>query len=207
MAGIDPVNGDPIGYIGKDESKDYTAIVQRTSPDSLIYHGSARPQMFGALRNTFNFKGFSVSANITYAFKYFFRRPTVDLNYQNLLLATAAGLHSDYTKRWTQPGDEQLSTVPSLTYITNVNRSSLYKYSQHTIEKGDHIRLQDISVGYDFNTKHFKGMPFNNVQLYFYVNNIGLLWKANNAGYDPHYTTEYVLLPVPSFAFSIRINY
>lgn len=204
MAGIDPENGDPLGYVNKATSKDYTAIVTKTSPDSLIYHGSARPQLFGALRNSFSFKGFTLSANITYSFKYFFRRPTIDLSYQKLFVG---GLHSDYEKRWKNPGDEQTAMVPSLTYVTNDNRTALYKYSQHTIEKGDHIRLQDISLGYDFDSRYFKGLPFSNVQLYFYANNIGLIWKANKAGLDPNYTQDFVLPAVRSYSFSIRVSY
>lgn len=204
MAGIDPETGDPLGYVNKSISKDYTTIVTRTSPDSLTYHGSARPQFFGALRNSFSFKGFTLSANITYAFKYFFRRPTVDLSYQKLL---QGGLHSDYTKRWTKPGDELNSFVPSMSYATNDNRSILYKFSQHTIERGDHVRIQDISFGYDFGSSHFKRLPFSNVQLYFYANNIGVLWKANKAGLDPNYTQDFMLPAVKSYSFSIRVSY
>lgn len=202
--GIDPANGDPIGYLDKAPTKDYAAIVNTTKVEDLVYHGSARPLIFGAVRNAFTYKRFNISANITYRLKYFFRKPTVGLNYQTLF-GFGGGLQSDYLRRWTKPGDEQNSTVPSISYATNDARNLVYKFSEVNVERGDHIRLADISVGYDVPTGSRSAI--RNLQVYGFINNIGLLWKANNAGLDPDFTMDNALPRPISFSLGVRANF
>ncbi len=180
-AGLDPTNGDPMGYLNGIVSKDYTSIITNTPLSDLVYHGSSRPNIFGSLRNNFSYMGFSLSFNLTYKFDYYFRRRSINLNYQLLL----ASQHTDYAFRWQKPGDEATTTVPSLTYTTNTNRNLFYNSSDVLIEKGDHIRFQDISFGYDLTKKLLKKSPFKVLQLYSYINNVGILWRANKAGIDP----------------------
>lgn len=54
--GLDATNGNPQGYLNGNISTDYLAILNSATPDNLIYHGSARPTIFGAIRNTISFK-------------------------------------------------------------------------------------------------------------------------------------------------------
>lgn len=203
-AGLDPVTGDPVGYLGKSTSKDYAAIISKTVVADLVYHGSIRPRFYGAIRNTLSWKAVTLSANIAYKFGYYFRRPTVDLSYQNLL---SGGGHIDYGSRWTKPGDELHTTVPSLQYETDENRTNLYRYSTLTVEKGDHIRLADVSVNYDIPIANREDKRRRSIQVYGYVNNIGILWRANQSGIDPDFVSAYSL-PVPrSYTLGVRANF
>jgi hypothetical protein len=40
------------------------------------------------------------------------------------------------------------TNVPSAVYPSNTSRNNFYQYSEALIEKGDHIRLQDLRLGY-----------------------------------------------------------
>jgi TonB-dependent starch-binding outer membrane protein SusC len=204
MAKIEHETGDPIGYIGKFESKDYTRIVNQTPIDSLIYHGSTRPIFFGNWLNRFSYRGFSVAFSIVGKFKYYFRRPTVDLSYQNLL--TNDGIHNDYHNRWLKPGDEVNSSVPSMVYATNDNRTSLYKFSQNLVERADHIRLQDVNISYLLNVRSKRSFPIKSATVYFSMNNVGILWRANQYGYDPDYYTPYQIPNVRTYSLGLKFN-
>jgi hypothetical protein len=200
-AGLDPSTGDPQGYLNKTVSKDYSSIINNATPDSLVYNGSARPTLFGALRNTFVYKNFSLSINLTYNFGYYFRKPGVSLNYQDILSLP----NSDYTKRWQNPGDESLSNVPSLSYPSNTARNSFYQYSEVLVEKADHIRLKDVQLSYEVSKKLWKKMPFTNFQVYGYATNLGLIWKANKSGLDPDYYNS-LMLPGKTFSIGAKIG-
>ncbi|WP_207514868.1 SusC/RagA family TonB-linked outer membrane protein [Longitalea luteola] len=205
--GLDSTNGDPQGLYDKRISKDYSAIFNSNNLDDLIYRGPANPTYFGSLRNNFTFKQLELSFTISWKMGYYFRRNSI--NYNNLFSGATPG-HSDYEKRWLQPGDEAFTSVPSMQYIassvTSADRSRFYTYSDVLIEKGDHIRLQDIQVSYQLNKNDVKGLPINQFRIYVYTNNLGILWKANDKGIDPDYISS--AFPNPrTIAAGLKIDF
>lgn len=200
--GLDPLTGDPQAFLNGLPSKDYAKIVSGTNSDDVEYAGSAAPRYFGSLMNSFSYKGFSLSVNLVYKLGYIFRRPSV--NYVSLLGGNAGTGSADYAFRWRKSGDEQFTNVPSLLYPANTNRDNAYLYSGALIEKGDHLRLQDIRLSYDLSQKHLPGLPFQNIRLYAFASNLGILWRANHAGIDPDAGTY----PMPfSIAGGIKIDF
>jgi TonB-linked SusC/RagA family outer membrane protein len=199
-AGLDPATGDPQGYYQGQVSKDYENIVNNTPPDSLVYNGPARPTVYGSVLNSFSWKGFSLSANISFEFGYYFRKSSID--YTQLL--SAEGGNPDYNQRWQKPGDEKFTNVPSMPAQADPERDLFYLYSQALVEKGDNIRFQNISLSYDLDQTQWKKLPFRHIQIYGFLNNIGLLWKANKVGLDPDYT---YLKPTRSASLGIKVNF
>jgi hypothetical protein len=113
--------------------------------------------------------------------------------------------HADYEKRWKTPGDENQTFVPSLIYGASVNRSTFYKYSDVLIEKGDHVRLQDLQISYQFNKSEKKWLPMNQVRVYVYANNLGIIWRANDKGIDPDFISG---MPNPrTIAAGLKIDF
>ncbi|MFZ2783781.1 MAG: SusC/RagA family TonB-linked outer membrane protein, partial [Sediminibacterium sp.] len=101
FAGID-ANGNPLGYLNGKPSADWSGIIANSTTDSMLFHGSSRPTIFGSFRNTISYKGFSLSFNLIYKFDYYFRRSTLGAgSLFNSWIANA-----DYYKRWQKPGDE-----------------------------------------------------------------------------------------------------
>ena len=86
-----------------------------------------------------------------------------------------------------ESGDEKFTQIPSMPNTQNNNRNTFYHYSEVLVERGDHVRLQDIKVSYDFIRKDFSKLPFTKIQFYLYANNIGVLWKVTDLDLDPDY--------------------
>jgi len=179
-AGLDPLSGNPQGYVNGNISTDYSTILSSTTKSDIVYNGPANPTIFGSIMNTFSYKGFNISANITYEGGFYYRMSSI--NYSNLFgsnMITSRG-DIDFTKRWQQAGDEKFTNVPSMPTVANSssNRDYFYQYSSALVAKGDNIRLQDISLSYDLNTSKIKGSPFSSFQLYGYYLVNTYLWRA-----------------------------
>lgn len=200
-AGLDPENGNPRGYLDDEISINYSKI-SSSPPETLVFNGSAVPEIFGSLRNTVRFKNISLSVNIIYKLDYYFRRSTI--SYQRLLGNWIT--HADYTKRWQKAGDELNTTIPSMIYPNSSARDGFYVNSNELVERGDHIRVQDVSLSYRLGGRNQTKSIFKNIELYAYVNNIGILWKANNRDIDPdYYTTGF---PKPrTYAIGVKANF
>ncbi|WP_286856731.1 MULTISPECIES: SusC/RagA family TonB-linked outer membrane protein [Sphingobacterium] len=203
-AGLDPTNGDPQGYLNGVISKDYLNIITSSNTEDIVYHGSSRPRNFGALRNTFSFKGISLSANVTYKFGYYFRRRSTSLNLSDVVNNGYA--NQEFMDRWKASGDETHTSVPSVLYEFNYNRNIFYQSSESLVEKGDHIRLQDISLSYDLNKELLRNLPISSLQIYSYINNIGIVWRANKKGIDPD-VSEYNLSGYNSYPNPTTVSF
>lgn len=210
-AGLDPLNGDPRGYLNGKISSDYNSIIDGTKPEDLEYNGPARPTVFGALNNTFSYRKFTLGINITYKMGYYFRKSSV--NYNNLYSGDLSNsMNSDFAQRWRNNGDESKTSIPSMgNYADDGARDRFYNGSSATVLKGDHIRLQDISLSYDLDAGNWKAIPVKQIQLYLYVNNLGILWKANKADLDPDLVPgagERLANPLPkSFSFGLKASF
>ena len=199
-AGLDPATGDPRGYLNKSISTDYATLIKNPLSEQVI-HGPALPTYFGNVLNTFSWKNISVSANITYRLGYYFRRNTIAYN---TLFASGAG-HSDYGQRWQQPGDEKYTNVPSLVYPNPAYRDQFYTNSSITVEKGDHVRWEDVRLSYTLKKGMNSRTFFSQLQFYTYITNLNILiWKANKAGLDPDFPSG--LRTPRAFAFGIKAD-
>lgn len=199
-AGLNPDNGNPMGLIDGEPSENYIPIISTATPESLLFHGSARPTDFGALRNTFAWKEFNLSVNISYRLGYYYRKRSID--YFSLLRGQIG--QGDYDNRWLQPGDEQFTQIPSLPTTANYTRNLFYTNSAVLVERGDHIRLQDIRLGYTMDKNSSPWLPFGRAEFYGYANNLGILWKASSDKLDPDFQTS---APLKSIALGLRIDF
>jgi len=203
--GLDPTNGDPLGYLNGKVSKDYTSIINNYSADSLKYNGSLRPTVYGSLRNDFSYGAFTVSANIGYEFGYVFRRPSTSINAADII-ATAGSQNIDYEQRWQKAGDEKNTTVPSVIYPSNTNRETFYKYSSTLIDNANNIRLLDIRLAYELDRSKLRSLPFKRMEVFGYASNLGIIWRANKYGIDPDLVAT-GLNPIPNpFTLALGFN-
>ncbi|MGN8072657.1 SusC/RagA family TonB-linked outer membrane protein [Mucilaginibacter sp. 22184] len=200
-AGLDPRTGDPQGYLNGQVSKDYAAMQSAATPQNLVYNGPSRPVVFGALRNTLAYRGWSLSFNISYRLGYYFRRSSV-------FYGTDHGLSQqsgDYALRWQQPGDERRTSVPSMPAVSNIQRDDFYRFASVLVDKGDHIRLQDINLSYVLDRRLLPFLQEGSLQVYLYAANLGILWRANKDHLDPDAGSTY---PLPrTIAGGIRLTY
>jgi TonB-linked SusC/RagA family outer membrane protein len=199
-AGLDAATGDPMGYIDGQPSKNYNLLINEVKSIDLKYVGSYLPWLFGSVGNTVSWKGLSLTARVTYKFGYYFRRESIRFNN----LVTQARGHGDYALRWQKPGDEKITSVPSFVYPSNTQRDNFYLLSEALATKGDHIRLQYININYQLSKHKLPKLPFEQVNVYAVLNNVGILWRANKNKLDPDFPN----LPAGrSFATGIRIGF
>lgn len=202
-AGLDPLNGNPRGYVNGTVSDDYLLLTGNTVKlKDLNYHGSALPVFYGSLGNTFTYKGISLAVRFTYKLGYYFRKSSI--NYGSLI---SEGIgHADYGARWQKPGDESSTKIPSLVYPNNASRDVFYMGSEVLVDRADHIRLQFVNLSYDLHQDKMKFLPFKSMSIYINAANLGLIWTANKGNLDPDYQMPNVLKPSKTFSLGIRAN-
>lgn len=200
--GLDPGTGAPLVMVDNELGTEYDTYFNTLEFDDLKRMGLGVPSYFGSFRNTFSWKNFALSANITFKLDYVFRASSIDYNW----LYTQDQGHRDFSKRWQMPGDELTTIVPSMPTLSesSQNRDAAYTFSEKLIEKGDHIRLQDIRLAYQLDK--LGAVPgIRNMELYFYVDNPGILWRANSRGLDPDYPSAQ-FLPGPTYALGVNVK-
>lgn len=204
-AGLDPQTGEARGYLNGEISKDYSKIMASDNGiEDLEYFGSAVPTTYGSFLNSFRWKQLTFDVGITYKLGYWFRRSSI--NYSSLI--TSRSGHGDYAQRWQKPGDEDYTNVPVAQFTANAARDAFYNGSSVLVEKGDHVRLQYLQLGYQLNGKLINQVPLKNMNLYCSINNLGILWKANRLGIDPDYNWGgYSLKPVTTYSLGLKAHF
>jgi len=205
FTGLDPQTGDPLINTGKNTSKNYLQILRQSADTALlIYHGSGLPRYYGSLNNSFQYRGFTLTASISYKLDYYFLKSTI--NYGALFNASVG--HPDYSKRWQNPGDEKITTVPAMNYPFDQSRDEVYANSSPNVLKGDNVRLQYIRLSYEITKSKMPKIPVARIQIYTVVNNLGIIWRANNEGLDPDYDSGNAAFPpMKNIAFGLKIDF
>lgn len=192
--------GNPQSILNGTASQDYSEITNSFNLSDLEYSGTLVPKIHGNLMNTVHYKSFEFSVNVLFRLNYVFRRTSLN---NGALYSTNISENrfqqADYPLRWQNPGDELVTNVPALIYPFNSLRQIIYDGSSILVEKGDHIRLQDIRLNYDLSKKKQKHLFLSNLNIYAYAANLGIIWKASKYKIDPDYTSG---IPVPN-TFSI----
>lgn len=200
FAGLDPSNGDPIGYVNGVKSKDWDNIVYNTPITQQDIKGSALPLYYGNLYNSFQIGRVQLGVNLVYKFDYFFRRQTINYG----ILYASGYANSDYLKRWQKPGDENVTNIPSMVYPNpTTSRDQFYDFSDATVEKGDNIKLQTAQISYDLAGLVPPSIGFKQIQIFSNIDNMNLIiWRANKKGIDPDFPLG--LKVRPTFSFGLR---
>jgi TonB-linked SusC/RagA family outer membrane protein len=186
-AGLDPTTGTSRLYIADNISTATRNNVNAAKSSDLEYSGSLIPTWFGSILNTFSYRNLTLSFNVLFKWNYYFRRSSFN---PDAMFSAFGAKHADYAFRWQKPGDELITNVPSIPSRSGIDsRAVVYQNANILIEKGDHIRLQDLRVEYDLRNK-IKRLMFQNVKVYLYASNLGLLWTANSKQLDPDYVTN-----------------
>jgi len=180
---------------------------QITAQD-LVYMGRTTPPYFGGFFNDFTYRSFSLGVRINYEMGHVFRRLSIEnypdyatSNYQGLI-----GTQRDLALRWRKPGDEAFTNVPGLPNVTT-NSSNRYKSSNLLVESGSHIRLQQISLGYQVPSQLLSRMAVKSLGLSMAARNLGIIWRKNKSGVDPSYIngSNYNNLP-PATSYYMSLN-
>jgi len=204
--GLSPQTGLPVVFMDGHSTADYQTYYQQyLDPGMLSNVGSSVPTWYGSFRNIFSWKGFEVAAMLTWKSGFVFRRMSMGPSDEY-----SENYHTDYYKRWENPGDELHTDVPR--HITQEEADqytgvgSVYRYSEALITKGAHIRLQDVSFSYRLSGRILGSIPVRGVRIYGYARNLGILWRANREGIDPDFTAAQYRTP-RAYSVGVQLDF
>lgn len=198
--GLSPENGYPNVLIDGVESQNYSAYFNQLELSDLLREGLRVPPLYGSLRNTFLYKGFSLDFLVSWKSNYNFRRMS------NFGGVYGMVYHSDYVDRWQKPGDEKRTYIPATRKIgDNIPYSaSIYDNAEVLVTSGNQVRLQDINLSYTLPRSATGG--FAELRLFAYARDLGILWKANKQGIDPDFANAEYRTP-KSFSIGVQANF
>lgn len=202
-AGLSPEDGRPLGYLDGEISEYYALLTGTgTQLEDLRYHGPTSPRFFGALSNSFHYKGWSLDLRLLFQLSYFLRRSTIE--YYNLVQNNVT--HTDYEKRWKQPGDESLTDIPAFIYPATSAMQRFYINSEPFVYDGSFLRVHNMNIGYDLSEAGFWTSKKVQMRCYLTAENLGILWRKNKLGLDPQAGKQSLgSYPVPP-VYTIGIN-
>lgn len=185
---------------------------ERDNTDFLIYEGPTDPTITGSFGNVFTYKGFRLNVFMTYSFGNVVRlNPVFNAVYSDLTAMTR-----EYKNRWTTPGDENITNIPTILSARMYNENSDYRYAYNAynysdvrVAKGDFIRMKEISLSYDFPRKWIEPLKLSNLSLKVQATNLFLLYADKKLnGQDPEFfNAGGVASPVPrQFTFTLRLG-
>jgi hypothetical protein len=173
------------------------------------------PTITGGLSNTFNYKNFSANFLITCQAGNKIRlSPEYKEGYSDL-----DAMPNEVKNRWTLPGDEQFTTVPSLTgtLYTKFDLGDLgaypynnYNYSSARVVDGSFVRLKTASITYRLSDRLLKSARLSNVSVSVIGNNLWLIYADPKLhGQDPEFfNAGGVALPInKQFVLSLKVGF
>ncbi|WP_162796187.1 SusC/RagA family TonB-linked outer membrane protein [Pedobacter namyangjuensis] len=180
-AGVNPDNGEALWYV--DETKTQTTNVYGSAKQ--FNQGSALPDFFGGLTNTFSYKGFSLSFQL-----YFTVGNKIYDNYgasgasdgSQGFAPTAKMTRYTYENRWQKPGDVTLQ--PKIVYLGTQSGASSQQ-STRFLYDGDYVRLREVTLAYQLPNKWLKSTKISSASLYFRANNLFTYIKDDRVTFDP----------------------
>lgn len=181
--------------------------------ETLKYEGPVEPRGAGGWTNTLNYKGFSLTALLSFKFDYKIRLN--DAFFSNYTDFDA--LPGDLVNRWAVPGDEEITNIPTIldrgVSQTNGNAVLAYQlYNKSTVRMADgtYIRLRTVRLSYAIPPSVLNSIGISNASVSVESQNLALLYsdRALN-GQDPEFfSSGGVSLPQPRMVtFSLNVGF
>lgn len=178
----------------------------------LKYEGPTDPTITGGFGNIFNYKNFRLNVFITYSFGNKLRLdPVFAAAYSDM-----AALPKEFKNRWTIPGDEKYTTIPTIAsmrqYYNDKQLSyayNAYNYSTARVADGGFIRMKEISLSYDLPINFVKKIGLSTASLKVQGTNLFLIYADKKLnGQDPEFMNSGgVATPMPKqFTFTVRLG-
>lgn len=206
--GVDSETGE--GLFVADEYSENDNSIKIVGSDTLTtnysnaryhYAGTAIPDFFGGLNNTFSYKGLTLSVLMSFSVG----GDIYDGIYGGLMDAATEGgaLHTDILKRWQKPGD--VTTVPKMdvTGATNTNVAS-----DRWLTSASYLNLRSVNLSYKFPREFLNRIKVQNATVYVAGENLG--WASARSGMYVsgtfNGTTSNTYTPARTFTVGLNLN-
>lgn len=195
----------------------------------LTYSGRRTPKVYGGFGTEFRYKNLTLSANFSYKFGQSIRRLALYQGSQNMPMPYE-NMSGEFNDRWRQPGDEAHCVVPGLsTEDLRVGETSsydvqvpygeivasgsntlwhMYDKSDLRVVKGDYIRWQSLTLGYNLPKHILNAIGISNCRLSLQVSNLGVLaFDKDLKGQDPEQVQSVGMPILPTYNFGLNISF
>ncbi|WP_101310510.1 SusC/RagA family TonB-linked outer membrane protein [Labilibaculum manganireducens] len=183
----------------------------------LKYEGVLDAPYSGGMTNTFAYKNFSLGVGLVFRAGNKIRLDDL-FKTRDLHQYGYSSLSKTMEDRWSAPGDEQFTNVPTIVdrrFDDDLNAQSLNLYEMYNksdvrIADGSFVRLKTISVGYNIPKTFAQKIGIQNARVSMQAQNIALLYSDSKLnGLDPEfYRSGGVALPVPrTYTFSLNVGF
>lgn len=198
----------------------------------LVYEGSRVPLYYGGFGSEFKYGNFRLSTNFTYKLGYKTRLLSL-YNGKQALPLPYENMSSELVNRWREGGDENSTNIPVLTnanmsfssvstsngvdniYVTNYGFSVpngknawwMYDNSDARVVKGDHIRLQSLSLSYNISEKLLKKTGIKSLNIGMQASNVAV-WAFDKKlkGQDPDQVNGLGLPSLSTYSLSLNMS-
>ncbi len=167
-AGVNPINGEGLWYNADGEITNNQADARR------VYKGSPEPLAMGGFNTAFNWNGIDASVSFEYKFGNYIYTPDNQI-LMNDGSTFGGNLLSEASNYWKNIGDTGCNPKPIAQNATN----SDYTLSTRYLERGDYLRIKDVTVGYTLPQKWTKKAAMSNVRIYVSGYNLFTFHDAN----------------------------
>lgn len=202
-AGVNAANGNPMWYKADGSliqlniaDQNYYYALSKNDPNLGVQTtlsladrkilGTTTPTWFGAFTNSFEYKNWGLDV----MFRYSGGNWVYNLTRQESLLSQGfTNNGTEILDRWTKPG--QWTNVPKLWYGRDNSINLNGRANSRFVEKGDYLRLQNISLSYTFNSKFLEEKTKNLIHsCRFFVQGQNLWTWSKYKGLDPDNINE-----------------
>ena len=169
-AGINPANGEPLFY-GADGN---ITNVYDANALEVLSGKSPIAKFDGGVNLFFKYKGFDISSDFYYKVGNYIQN-FMESNMLSDGVSVDANQRVDAFNYWKQPGDTNV--LPNPIFGNEAQNSS-----DRWLQKGDYVRLRNLTLGYNLPSEFTKQLNINSLRLYIQGQN---LWT-----YAPHFNGE-----------------
>ncbi|OFY38447.1 MAG: hypothetical protein A2X18_02935 [Bacteroidetes bacterium GWF2_40_14] len=205
FAGLDAM-GDPQIMLADGTITKEKNIAKR---EDVVWSGTYQPVWSGGFSNTFSYGGFKLNANISYNLGHVLVRDvntfytggrlylssSSQITSLSPLLSETPNINSEFLNRWKNPGDENITDIPSYVMPSSISSSrrdlNYYARGDNNIMDASYIKLRDITFSYSAPESIVKRIKADNITLRIQLSNL-MLWKANKYGIDPEFQNTFV---------------
>ncbi|MDR0795336.1 MAG: SusC/RagA family TonB-linked outer membrane protein [Tannerella sp.] len=207
---------DPINGAAGQTLEAYNWIYHLGNSDKTI------PTHIG-ITNTFTYKGFTLSCLLTGKFGYYVASGEIYDTRQDVasfskaldraikVYKTGYDKHPAYAGMplWTDANKDVFNAGSTWMYYSNLVNNVDQAYI-----KGNHVRLNEIYLGYDLPNNRLGnfGKYIHSINFFVQARNLGIIWAANNLNIDPDYllttslTAHNPIKPMKTYTFGLKFN-
>lgn len=207
FVGVNADNGASIFALDPDEDQtegyEYDGVMVTEDYNYANYHycGSAIPDLFGSIKNSFSYKNFDLS----FLFTYQIGGKVMDYTYQGLMHGGEMGsaLHKDALKAWKSVGDK--TDVPKMEYGNSNNNAT----SDRWLTDASFINLKNVSLSYNFDSSLISSLGLSSLRAYVTGENLWLHNKRTGMNSQEEFngTQSNDYIPSKSVTFGLNLTF